>query len=249
MATLAANGTVRIGVKTDIPGVGYIAPDAPPGASPEGFDVEIAKIIAADLKIPAAKIQWVSVHTFDRESALTDSKVDLVVATFSMTEERAQTVGQAGPYYVTGQQIMVRDGSDITGIDDLKGKTVCSVAGSESDKELVEEGAVTKAYTSYSACVDALIAGELDAVSTDGALLAGFLDMHPDKLSIVGAPFNTQRYGIGYRHGDTAMCQFLRESLLEAYDSGAWKAAFEKTIGKSGIEAPVPPRPHKCPLG
>lgn len=249
MATLAGSGTVRIGVKTDVPRMGYLPPGSPSDADPEGFDIEIAKIIAAHLTIEPDQIQWVSLDTYDREAALTSNKVDLVVATYSMTDERAKVVGQAGPYYVTGQQIMVREDSSITGIDDLQDKTVCSVAGSDSDQPLVEKGAVTKAYTSYAACVEALVAGELDVVSTDGAILGGFVDQYPDDVKIVGEPFSTQRYGIGYRHGDVQMCQFLRDALLTAYDDGSWKAAYESTLGESGIEAPRAPRPDECAAG
>lgn len=246
MAQLAASGTVRIGVKTDIPDIGYLPPGSPADADPTGFDIEVAKIIAEDLQIEPENIQWVPVGTSDRESAITSSKVDLVVATHSMTDERAAVVGQAGPYYITGQQLMVQDDSDITGLDDVEGRTVCSVAGSESDEVLVEHGAITKAYTSYAACVEALVDGELDIVSTDGAILAGFVEQHPDDVQIVGTPFGDQRYGIGYRHGDVEMCQFLRESLLKAYENGSWKTAFESTLGKGVVEAPRAPRPDSC---
>ncbi|WP_153504907.1 glutamate ABC transporter substrate-binding protein [Cumulibacter manganitolerans] len=249
MSALSAGGTVRIGVKTDVPGLGYRPPGAPASQPPEGFEIELARFVAGELRIPEQGIQWVPMDTYDREGALTGNKVDLVIASYTMTDERAAVVGQIGPYYVTGQQIMVRDGSPITGLKDLDGKTVCSVASSESDKALVAHGAITKAYTSYAACVDALLAGDLDAVSTDGAILAGFLEAHPNSLSIVGEPFTTQRYGIGYRHGDIAMCRFLRATILEAYDQGVWKAAFESTLGKSGIVAPIPPRPDDCPTG
>lgn len=247
MAKIAASGTVRIGVKTDIPDIGYLPPGSPAGTAPTGFDIEIAKIIAGDLQIAPGAIEWVSVGTADRESAITTSKVDLVIATYSITEERADVVGQAGPYYITGQQLMVQDDSEITGLEDVEGRTMCSVAGSESDEVLVEHGAITKAYTSYSACVDALVAGDLDIVSTDGAILAGFVEQHPDDVQIVGSPFGNQRYGIGFQHGDVEMCHFLRESLLKAYEEGTWKSAFESTLGKGVVEAPRAPRPDTCP--
>ncbi len=246
MAQIATSGTVRIGVKTDIPDIGYLPPGSPGGAEPTGFDIEIAKIIAEDLQVAPEGIQWVPVGTADREYVLTSAKVDLVIATYSMTEERAAVVGQAGPYYITGQQLMVQDDSDITGLDDVEGRTLCSVAGSESDEVLVEHGAITKAYTSYAACVEALVDGELDIVSTDGAILAGFVEQHPDDVQIVGSPFGNQRYGIGFRHGDVQMCHFLRESLLKAYEDGSWKAAFESTLGKGVVEAPRAPRPDSC---
>lgn len=246
VASLAAAGKVRIGVLTDVPGVGYLQTGA---STPEGFDVEIAKILSGALGIPESGIEWVAVSPLDRESALTLDKVDLVIAAFSMTDERAEVVGQAGPYYLTGQQIMVADDSDIAGLDDLHGRTVCSVGGSDSDQPLVEHGAITKAYSSYSACVDALLSGELDAVSTDGAILGGFLDEHPDELMIVGQAFSAQRYGVGYRLGDTAMCQFITEALLVSYENGSWEQAYESTLGSAGIDAPRPPNPDPCPAG
>lgn len=248
MTALAQSGTIRIGVKTDVPGLGYLEPHASPDADPTGFDVEIGTIIADELGIPADGVQWVSVSTSDREHALLTNKVDLVVASFSMTPERAAKVGQAGPYYVTGQQLMVRqDESDILGVDDMDGKTVCAVAGSTSNDAIVAKGAITKAYGSYGLCIEALLAGELDAVSTDGAILAGFISQHPDELRIAGLPFTVERYGIGYPHGDVALCEFLTETLLESYDDGSWKAAYESTLGKDGLEAPRPPKPDDCP--
>lgn len=250
MATLAQSGKIRIGVKTDVPGLGYIDPDSADDTPPEGFDIEIAKIVAGELGLGPDSIEFVSVSTFNREYALVSDRVDLVVASYSMTPERAEKVGQAGPYYVTGQQLMVReDESDILEADDMAGKTVCAVAGSTSNEAIIAEGAITKAYSSYRLCVEALLAGDLDAVSTDGAILAGFIDQHPDELRITGLPFTTERYGIGYRLGDAAMCQFLRQTLLEAYADGTWKTAYEATLGKDGLEAPRAPMPDDCPVG
>lgn len=250
MAALSHSGTIRIGVKTDVPGLGYLAPDEADGTAPEGFDVEIAKIVAGHLGIEAPGIEWVSMSTSDREQSLTQGEVDLVIASFSMTPERAEQVGQAGPYYVTGQQLMVRDDeNEILDVEDIDGKTVCSVAGSTSDDAIVAKGAITKAYVSYKLCVEALLNGELDAVSTDGAILAGFIQQHPDDLRITGLPFTTERYGIGYKLGDTAMCEFLRQTLLEAYDDGSWKTAYESTLGSDGLEAPRAPMPDECAAG
>lgn len=247
MAALSAAGTVRIGVKTDVPGLGYLEPGSAAGSVPEGFDIEIGKIIAGELSISAEDIEWVSLSTFDREHSIKQNKVDLVIASFSMTEDRAAEVGQAGPYFVTGQQLMVRDDeTEILDVDDIEGRTVCAVAGATSNEAIIAQGAITKAYNSYSTCVEALLAGELDAVSTDGAILAGFIDQHPDDLRIAGTPFTTERYGIGYRHGDTALCEFLVQTLLDSYEDGSWKAAYESTLGKEGLEAPRAPRPDSC---
>ena len=66
---------------------------------------------------------------------------------------------------------------------------------------------------------------------------------------IVGQAFSAQRYGVGYRLGDTAMCQFITEALLVSYENGSWEQAYESTLGSAGIDAPRPPNPDPCPAG
>ncbi len=245
MAALQGAKNIRVGVKFDQPNLGYMAPDA---KIPSGFDIEIAKIIAAHLGLDPAQITWVKTVSADREKYLTDNAVDIEVATYSMTPQRQSVVGQAGPYLVTGQQIMVRkDDADIDTAQDLKGRKVCTVAGSSSTDLIVKKfHADPWPSDSYAKCIAALLDGEVEAVSTDGAVLMGFLINHVDEVKIVGEPFTTERYGIGYKRGDTAMCEFLTKALLASYKDGTWSAAFEATLGKTGVEAPTPPQPDKC---
>jgi len=245
MAALQAAKNIRIGVKFDQPNLGYKSPDS---KIPTGFDIEIAKIIAEHLGLAVGEITWVSTDSADREKYLENNTVDIVVASYSMTAERQAVVGQAGPYLVTGQQIMVRkDDADIDTADDLKGRKVCTVTGSSSTDLIVNKFHADPWPTdSYAKCVDALLDGTVEAVSTDGAVLMGFLINHTDEVKIVGEPFTTERYGIGYKHGDKPMCEFLTKTLLESFKDGSWSAAFEKTLGKTGVEAPTPPQPDKC---
>lgn len=245
MAALQESGTIRVGFKDDQPGLGYREAGDP---TPQGFDIEIAKIIVDGLGLQPDQIQWVEVASFDREAQLQNGSVDIVVASYSISESRRAVVGQAGPYFVTGQQILVAaDNTAISRPEDLAGTSVCSVTGSSSGEFVHEEyGAIPSAYNAYAPCVDALLDGKLDAVSTDGAILLGFLLEHPDDLKIVGEPFTTERYGIGYRHGDTAMCEFITETLLAAYKSGAWQTAYQETLGIEDVEPPPAPRPDPC---
>jgi len=245
MAALQAAKSIRIGVKFDQPNLGYKSPDS---KIPTGFDIEIAKIIAEHLGLDVGEITWVRTDSVDREQYLLDNTVDIVVASYSMTPQRQNLIGQAGPYLVTGQQIMVRkDDADINTAEDLKGRKVCTVTGSSSTNLIVDKFHADPWPTdSYAKCVDALLAGTVEAVSTDGAVLMGFLINHTDEVKIVGEPFTTERYGIGYKHGDKAMCKFLTQTLLDSYKDGSWSAAFEETLGKTGVEAPTPPQPDKC---
>lgn len=91
-----------------------------------------------------------------------------------------------------------------------------------------------------------LLREEVDAVSTDDAILLGYVAEQPDKLKVVGKPFTQEHYGIGFRYGDTAFCQFLTETLRLARDDGSWAKAFERTLGKAGVPMPTPPEPKQC---
>jgi glutamate transport system substrate-binding protein len=246
MKKLSDAGKITIGVKTDQPGIGYKEPGAD---APTGFDVEMGKIIAAKLGIKPENINWKETVSDNREPFLKNGTVDLVIASYSINDERRAIVGQAGPYYVTGQQLLVRedDKNKITGPTKLKGLKVCSVTGSTSIVTVQKEyGAKPVPFDTYSECVTQLKNKSVDAVTTDGAILLGYAAQAPDDLEVVGKEFSTERYGIGYKHGDTAMCKFITNTVKKAEDDGTWAKAFEATLGKSGVDTPKAPKMDPC---
>lgn len=246
MATLNESGSIKIGVKFDQPGVGY--KDPAKGDTPEGFDIEVGKYVASKLGIEADSIEWVEAVSANREPFLQNGTVDIVVASYSITDKRKEVVGQAGPYYVTGQQLLVaKDDDSIKGPEDLTGKGVCSVDGSTSIKTVEEKyGAAPKPAGTYSECVQALLNGTVDAVTTDGAILLGYAAQNPDELKVVGEPFSEERYGVGFKKDDTEMCEFITDSLQEMFDDGSWEESFDATLGQSGNEAPDFPELDPC---
>ena len=129
MAELNEAGAITVGTKFDQPGFGLLNPNT---QAPEGFDVEIAKIIAAELGIADDDIEWVETVSANREPFIQNGQVDIVAATYTINDTRKQLVDFAGPYYEAGQDIMVAEGNPegIEGPDDLAGKNVCSVEGS-----------------------------------------------------------------------------------------------------------------------
>ena len=246
MAKLSEAGKVTIGVKYDQPGIGFLEPGAD---QPSGLDIEIAKIIAAELGIAPEDITWKETVSDNREPFLQNGTVDMVLASYSITDERRNVVGQAGPYYVTGQQLLVRteDAEKITGPDNLEGVKVCSVTGSTSIETVTKEyDAKPVPFDTYSDCVTQLQNDSVDAVTTDGAILLGYAAQAPDELKVVGDAFSEERYGVGYKKGDDAMCKFITETLQTAMDNGEWAKAFEATLGQSGVETPEPPKLDEC---
>jgi ABC-type amino acid transport substrate-binding protein len=121
-------GSIKIGVKFDQPGLGNLNPSTD---EPEGFDVEIGKIVAGKLGIDAGKIEWIETVSANRETAIENGTVDLVIATYTINDERKERLDFAGPYYVAGQDLLVAaDDDTIKGPEDLAGKKVCAASGS-----------------------------------------------------------------------------------------------------------------------
>ena len=107
MARLADAGSIRIGTKFDQPGLGNINLETD---EPEGFDVEIGKIVAGKLGIDEDDIEWVETVSANREAFIASDRVDIVIATYTINDERKEQVDFAGPYYVAGQDLLVGRG-------------------------------------------------------------------------------------------------------------------------------------------
>ena len=244
MKDFADSGEITIGVKYDQPGIGF------KGATddmPVGFDPEIGKILAGSLGIAPEDITWKETISDNREPFLQQGEVDLVIASYSITPERREIVGQAGPYYVTGQQLLVKSDSDISTLEDVKGTEVCSVTGSTSLDNIKAEGATPRGFDTYSECVDQVLSGTVDAMTTDGAILLGYAAENPDELKVVVDPFSEERYGVGYSKDKPEMCQWIVDTLEQAQEDETWAEAFEATLGQAGVDTPEPPAMDECP--
>jgi glutamate transport system substrate-binding protein len=96
-------------------------------------------------------------------------------------------------------------------------------------------------YDTYSACVEALKNGAIDAVTTDQVILAGYAAQSPGALKVVGGTFSEEKYGVGLKKGDTDLRTKINNAIEKMEKEGAWKAAFDKNLGPAGITAPAPP--------
>jgi glutamate transport system substrate-binding protein len=241
MARLQQAGKVTVGTKFDQPLFGLKNLEG----KPEGFDVEIAKLIAGEMGISADNINWVETVSANREPFIQQGRVDFVVATYTINDERKQVVDFAGPYYEAGQDIMVAKGNPegIAGPDDLAGKKVCSVTGStpaENIRENYPEADLTE-FDVYSKCAEALKNGQVQAVTTDNVILLGLISQDEESFELVGKPFTKEPYGIGLKKGDTEFRNFINDTLEKLFQDGRWLAAWDATAGKVAPAQPTPP--------
>ena len=228
MAELADAGTITVGTKFDQPLFGLVGPSG----VPEGFDVEIAKIIASELGISEDNIEWVETVSANREPFIENGQVDIVVATYTINDKRKEVVSFAGPYYMAGQSILVlADNDTIESEEDLVGQPVCSVTGSTPAAKLAEIGAEPVLTDTYTNCLEPLRSGQVVAVSTDNVILAGLAAQNEGEFKVVGEPFTEEPYGIGLALDDTDFRMWINDVLEAAEEDGRYEEAWNSTAG------------------
>ena len=226
--TAGGGEKVKVGIKFDQPGLGLKT-----GATYSGFDVDVANFIAEELDL---EVEFVEAVSAQRETLLKTGQVKYIVGTYSITDKRKADVSFAGPYFVAGQDLLVRaDDTTITGPDTLEGKNLCSVKGSTSATKIKETvpGVNLQEYNTYSLCVDALKSKAVDALTTDDTILAGYAaqDANKGQLKVVGNTFSTENYGVGVKKDDTAFCNQVVTALKKFIDEGKWEESVKKWLG------------------
>jgi glutamate transport system substrate-binding protein len=249
-STNGGGGTIKIGVKFDQPGLGF-----QDGDKHTGFDVDVATYVAGKLGYSPDKIQWVESPSAQREQMLQTGAVDMIFATYSITDERKKVVDFAGPYFVAGQDLLVKqDNTDITGPESLEGKNLCSVTGSTSAQKIKDnysKGVNLLERPGYAECVTALVAGQVDAVTTDDIILAGLAatSQNKGKVKVVGKPFSEEHYGVGLPKGSKDVCEKINTAIGEMISDGSWQKFVDTNTEGTGYKPNAdlnPPKQDAC---
>jgi glutamate transport system substrate-binding protein len=240
---------ITIGIKFDQPGLGF-----KDGDKYTGFDVDVATYVAKKLGYSADQITWKEAPSAQRETLLSTHQVDMILATYSITDDRKKTVAFAGPYFVAGQDLLVKsDNTDITGPESLDGKKLCSVTGSTSAQKIKDTYANKVnlvEYPGYAECVTALNSGAVDAVTTDDIILAGLAAQpaNKGKVKVVGKPFTTENYGVGLPQ-DNKTCQQITDAIKDMISDGSWQKFLDTNLEGTGYKPDAsknPPTPAAC---
>ncbi|MFG2078479.1 glutamate ABC transporter substrate-binding protein [Nonomuraea maritima] len=233
---IAGGATIVVGTKWDQPSLGLKT-----GAEPEGFDVDVAKAVLKQMNGGKdVTVTWKESASSNREPFLANGTVDIIFATYSITEERKQKVTFGGPYVVAHQDVMVRaDDTSINAPQDLVGKRICKAAGSNSYRRITDPppdgeldlDASTVDAANYSECVQKLNGSNLDAVTTDDLILAGFAKQAGGNFKVLGQGFTDEKYGVGLKKGDTKTCEAVNTAVKALWDDGTMKTLLEKWFG------------------
>lgn len=219
---------LRVAVPFDQPGLGMREDD-----EYSGIDVAVARYVAQQLG--AQRLELLQAIPDQRETLLATGQADLVIATYSMTPERSEQVLFAGPYLVTGQDLLVPRGSKVRSVEHLRGQSVCGAAGSASVKRLVDDhpGLHIVERPTVGECVELLREREVGAVTSDTTILAGYLEADKDErstLRLAGVDIGRESYGVGMSPDDEELCYRVSEALRTMVSSGEWRKAVRANL-------------------
>lgn len=248
MARIVQKGKIVIGVSHSIALFGEIDPLS---GRVNGFDVDLAREIAWGLGLREDQIEFVDTLVQDRIFRLQAGALDMVVLAMTITPERADHVKFSRPYYVAGQSILVKRGTGaVSSLRDLSGRTACVLSGSTNAAALREMSPTTKLMEAPTIpdCVKALKAGEVDAVSTDDIILAGFA-AQDEELILVGGQFTVENYGVALPRGQEDMAEFVNGVIEDMVNDGRWGRLYYSYLGDIPGLAPVDVAKDRLSIG
>ncbi|KOU60019.1 glutamate ABC transporter substrate-binding protein [Streptomyces sp. IGB124] len=235
---------IVIGIKFDQPGLGLKTPDG----KFAGFDVDVATYVAKELGYQPDQIEFKQAVSAERENLISNGDVKLVVATYTINDKRKAKVDFAGPYFLAHQDLLVRaDDTSITKAEDLNKKKLCSVTGSTSAQNVktkLAPDADLQEYPGYSECLTGLENKAVDAVTTDGSILAGYAaqEKNKGKFKLAGLKLSDEPYGIGLKKGDKELQTKVNAALKKMVEDGSWQKAVDANLGPAGYKADPAPQ-------
>jgi ABC-type amino acid transport substrate-binding protein len=236
LGKIQRKGEITIGVKYDVPPFGFLNPRTD---EVEGFDVDIGRFIAEELGVEPKFIEAISDN---RIPFLERGTADLILSTMTINAERDQEIDFSEPYYIAQGRILVPKGSDIKGLQDLNGKSVCTALGSTYEETIRERApdADLKLVDTYSECLELLQNESIDAISTDDVILTGMI-IQDDSLQMVGKPLTVEPYGVGIKEGDRQLKRFVDRVLKQVEEDGRWEETYQKWVGRHLNKQEQPP--------
>ncbi|MFD4744880.1 serine/threonine-protein kinase [Streptomyces rubiginosohelvolus] len=248
--------TLEIGVKDDQPGLSKFDRKT---RTYRGYDIDLAYAIAESMGYGKGEVAFTTVATDYRSTALKTKQVDLVIASYSITDDRktaapdGYSVDFAGPYYEASRGFLVREKSakytinDSSDLRDL-GVEVCTARESTYEKALPKQGfTMAKSQpNTYQDCLDKLLDPESDvyAVASDDIILAGYVEANPGKVRRLENIQGAEGYGVAMRPGTPTLKREVCSALRTILAGRVWEDMYKENLsGLVGDKNP-PGRPE-----
>jgi polar amino acid transport system substrate-binding protein len=236
LAKIKQRGRLIVGVDQNTYLFGYRDPAT---GQIVGFDIDIAREIAAALFGNPNAIQLTTLTSAQRIPAIQSGQVDLVARTMTITCGRLQQVDFSSDYFDAGQRVLVPRDSAAAGIGDLGGKKVCAAAGSTSISNIAAAPShpIPVSVADWTDCMVLLQQGQVSAVSTDDAILLGMAAQDPN-TKVVGDRFTDEPYGIAVDKNANDLLRFVNGVLERLRSDGTWARIYARWL-----PGPVPSPP------
>jgi polar amino acid transport system substrate-binding protein len=242
MAQIQKRGYLKVGVDQNTYLWGYRDPVS---GQLDGFDIAMLRQVSQAIFGSPDRIDPVIVRNEDRLSAVKSGEVDILAETMTINCERAKDVDFSSVYYEAHQEILVPDNSSIAGPQDLGGKRVCAPTSSTSLRNLVRPDMPRHiqiwAVNNETDCLVMLQQHQVDAISTDNAILFGLAAQDPT-TQIVGPPFSDEPYGMAISKKHTDFTSFVNGVLKQVSADGTWTQIYDQYL-LPHIPGPVPAPP------
>ena len=222
---IVKRGTLNVGVKQDVPNFGYYSAKT---NTYEGMEVDLAKKIADELKV---KVNYIPVTTQTREPLMDNGTIDLLIATYTITDERKASYAMSNPYYYDQIGFLVLKNSGINKISDLNGKTIGVSQGASTKAALQEYASANNLkfnyvqLGSYPELAVSLYAYRIDAFAGDKSILSGY---ESDKTKILDEGFKTQEYGIASSKSNQELIDYTNDLLAKWQKDGSLQKLYDK---------------------
>jgi glutamate/aspartate transport system substrate-binding protein len=224
-----------------------------PGKRPQGYSVdlclEIADAIKSELGLPRLEVRYIPVSPANSISALQDGKIDLECGLTSNTRERQKEVAFAYTTFVAGIKLLVRKSSQISGIDDLRGKTIVVTRGTAGEKMIKDINAERLLKMNIVVAADhdeafkAVDQGSAVAFPMDDVLLYGLIAKarQPDDFAVVGKYLSVEPYAIMMRKGEAHFETIVDRTLSQLFASGEIRRLYDKWFATRELTVPLNP--------
>ena len=227
---IKVRGRLIAGVNTDFPPCGFLGEKE----ENKGLDVDIAKILAKEL-LGKENVEFVSVNGKNRIALLKSGRIDVIVASMSITEKRKKEIDFSVPYFISGHLILVPMHSKIAKYQDLAGLKIATIRDSTGDWTIGELVPTAERlwFRSNSDALQALRDGRVEAFVQDDALVTYLEQKNPD-LRIAGLlPFRPAPYGLGVRKTDKEWLDFVNATLTKMEETGEYHKLLDKWFGRA----------------
>ena len=241
------SGAITIGVREASVPFSYI--DAQ--KQPQGYSIDlclkVADAVKTELKMPRLDVRFVPVTSGNRIAMVKDGKVDLECGSTTNTRDRQKDVAFAYTTFVAGIKMLAKKSSNITSVEDLRGKTVVVTKGTTSEKMLkqLNDDRVLKLTiletTDHNESFAAVADGRAVAFPMDDILLYGLISKaaKPDDFAVVGRYLSVEPYGIMLRKDDQPFERIVDKTLNELFQSGEVRRIYARWFSTSQLTVPM----------